>query len=94
MQQNSLRWLAGKYLNETIQSGSHDSKEDAVTALRLVKLKLKHGPFFGKSSLADMQNLVDVLHEQGRYVSTAPTILYTLCKYTTMLVLFVMTAFW
>ncbi|KAL3162472.1 hypothetical protein ABBQ32_010134 [Trebouxia sp. C0010 RCD-2024] len=66
VQQNSLRWLAGKYLGETIQTGSHDSKEDAVTALRLVNLKLQHSPFFGKSSVADAQNLVDVLHEQGR----------------------------
>lgn len=74
VQQNSLRWLAGKYLGETIQTGSHDSKEDAVTALRLVNLKLQHSPFFGKSSVADAQNLVDVLHEQGRCV------LLLLCK--------------
>ncbi|KAL3141146.1 hypothetical protein ABBQ38_003496 [Trebouxia sp. C0009 RCD-2024] len=66
VQQNSLRWLAGKYLGETIQTGSHDSKVDAVTALRLVNCKLQHNPFFGRSSMADTQNLVDVLHEQGR----------------------------
>ena len=71
VQQNSLRWLAGKYLHETIQTGSHDSKVDAVTALRLVKVKLAPGPFFGKYTIADAQNLADVLHEQGRYVLIA-----------------------
>lgn len=68
MQQNSLRWLADHYLKQTIQRGAHDSKEDAITALRLVHLKLQHGPFFGKSNVAEVHNLVDVVHEQDRYI--------------------------
>ena len=68
MQQNSLRWLADHYLQQTIQRGAHDSKEDAIAALRLVNLKLQQGPFFGNSHIADAHNLVDVLHEQDRYV--------------------------
>ena len=67
MQQNSLRWLADHYLQQTIQRGAHDSKEDAIAALRLVNLKLQQGPFFGMSHTAEAHNLVDVLHEQGRY---------------------------
>lgn len=68
MQQNSLRWLSDHYLQQTIQSGAHDSKEDAVAALRLVRLKLQQGPFSDKSHNADTHNLVDLLHEQDRYV--------------------------
>lgn len=67
MQQNSLRWLADHYLQQTIQKGAHDSQEDAIAALRLVNLKLQQGPFFGKSHIAEAQNWVDVLHEQDRY---------------------------
>lgn len=69
MQQNSLRWLADHYLQQTIQKGAHDSKEDAIVALRLVNLKLQQGPFFGKSHIAEAQNLVDVLHELDRYIA-------------------------
>jgi RNA exonuclease 1 len=53
----SLRQLASKYLGRTIQQHAfddqdqpigHDSIEDAITCLDLVKLKLKHGLNFGK----------------------------------------------
>ena len=65
--QKSLRSLASTYLQWTIQQGSHDSKEDAVAALRLVKLKLQHEPFFGVATTPDAQNLFDILHRHGRY---------------------------
>lgn len=68
VQQNSLRWLADHYLQQTIQIGAHDSKEDALVALRLIKLKLQRGPFFDKSHHADTHNLIDLLHERDRYM--------------------------
>lgn len=64
--QHSLRSLASTYLDWTIQSGSHDSKQDAIAALRLVKLKLQHGAFFGTSTAAGTQHLMDVLHQHDR----------------------------
>lgn len=45
---NSLRFLSQKFLGNTIQDGGHDSTVDAQTALRLVKLKIKNGPNFGR----------------------------------------------
>lgn len=68
VQQNSLRWLSDHYLQQTIQSGAHDSKEDAIAALRLVNIKLQQGPFFDKSQNADTHNLIVLLHEQDRYM--------------------------
>ncbi|DBB01166.1 TPA: hypothetical protein ACH3X1_001053 [Trebouxia sp. C0004] len=65
-QQHSLRHLAAMHLKWTIQQGSHDSKIDAIAALRLVKLKLQHGPFFGTSTIQGAQNLMDALHDSGR----------------------------
>ena len=69
MQQHSLRYLTQKQLQWTIQQGSHDSKEDAIAALRLVKLKQKQGPFFGVGTTPGAQNLLDMLCHYGRYVS-------------------------
>lgn len=43
----SLKSLAAKYLRKSIQNGSHDSREDASTAIELVTMKLCHGPSFG-----------------------------------------------
>ncbi|KAL0046858.1 hypothetical protein WJX82_000075 [Trebouxia sp. C0006] len=65
-QQHSLRHLAAMHLKWTIHQGSHDSKIDAIAALRLVKLKLQHGPFFGTSTVSGAQNLMDALHDNGR----------------------------
>ena len=65
-QQHSLRHLAAMHLKWTIQQGSHDSKIDAIAALRLVKLKLQHGPFFGTSTVPGAHNLMDTLHDSGR----------------------------
>ena len=72
-QQHSLRHLAATHLKWTIQQGSHDSKIDAIAALRLVKLKLQHGPFFGTSTLSGAQNLMDALHDRGRSVVPMPS---------------------
>ena len=52
---NSLRWLAKKYLNATIQAGGgtpqgHDSVEDASAAMLLALLKLDGGSAFGMPS--------------------------------------------
>jgi RNA exonuclease 1 len=45
----SLKELAKKYLGSFIQDAAegHDSKEDALACLKLIKLKLKHGQTFG-----------------------------------------------
>ncbi len=66
-QQHALRNLAATHLDWIIQKGSHDSKVDAIAALRLVKLKLQHGPFFGTSTVSHAQNLPEVLQEHGRW---------------------------
>ncbi|XP_070579862.1 uncharacterized protein [Ptychodera flava] len=44
-----LRNLASSYLRESIQCGAkgHDSVEDAITAMKLVQLKIKKGPSLG-----------------------------------------------
>lgn len=47
----SLRWLTQQWLKRTIQSApvgqGHDSIEDAIACMDLLKLKLKMGPAFG-----------------------------------------------
>ena len=43
----ALRVLAKRYLDRSIQGGSHDSAVDARTALDLALLKMRHGPAFG-----------------------------------------------
>lgn len=44
---HSLKHLASKLLQKNIQNGSHDSKEDAITALELLFVKIENGPQFG-----------------------------------------------
>ncbi|RHY56429.1 hypothetical protein DYB30_001298 [Aphanomyces astaci] len=46
----SLKMLAATFLHQSIQSADmagHDSVQDAVAALRLFQLKVRHGPTFG-----------------------------------------------
>jgi len=43
----SLKSLVFQHLNRVIQTGSHDSIQDAVAAMQLLKLKLQYGPNFG-----------------------------------------------
>ena len=66
--QNSLRSLAETYLGWTIQTSSHDSKQDAVAAMRLAKLKVQRGSFFGTSAVAGRQNLLSMLNDHDRSV--------------------------
>eukprot|EP01083_Nonionella_stella_P092944 260302_1 len=52
---SSLKYLARTHLKKDIQTGGakgHDSVEDAVTALELVKLKIANGPGFGVSTFS------------------------------------------
>ncbi|XP_053675441.1 uncharacterized protein LOC128725701 [Anopheles nili] len=53
-----LRILAKKFLHKDIQCGTdgHDSIEDCVTSLELVKLKLTHSIYFGDQWLQDRRN--------------------------------------
>lgn len=55
---NSLRYLAQHYLKRSIQTGEHDSAEDALTSAHLVGLKLLHGPSFGLSSRINILTLL------------------------------------
>ena len=47
---NSLRALVQTHLHRVIQSGSHDSAQDAIAAMELAQLKIKYGPTFGISN--------------------------------------------
>lgn len=53
---SSLKWLAQKYLTREIQKGhgtlGHDSIEDALACLDLVKLKCERGPKWGTADAA------------------------------------------
>ena len=42
-----MKHLAREHLGISIQTGCHDSAEDARAALALVKKKVKYGPKFG-----------------------------------------------
>ena len=44
---NSLRFLSQRFLHTDIQGQGHDSVQDAVTAMKLAKLKVENGPGFG-----------------------------------------------
>ncbi|KAI4209951.1 MAG: hypothetical protein LQ351_007177 [Letrouitia transgressa] len=49
---NSLRWLAQKYLTREIQKGGqlgHNSVEDSLACMDLVKMKCEKGPVWGTS---------------------------------------------
>lgn len=67
----SLRSLTSTHLSRDIQKGSngHDSVEDSIACLDLVKLKLKYGLNFGVKK--DTKNIADRLYNssQGRRTS-------------------------
>ncbi|KAI4161606.1 MAG: hypothetical protein LQ342_004747 [Letrouitia transgressa] len=49
---NSLKWLAGKYLDREIQNGGasgHNSIEDSLACMDLLKMKCEKGPTWGTS---------------------------------------------
>jgi len=62
---NSLKFLASKYLSLQIQDSSHDSTQDAISALRLFKLKKERGPLFGKEP-EKYETIFDVLSRSKR----------------------------
>ncbi|ODQ66716.1 hypothetical protein NADFUDRAFT_50626 [Nadsonia fulvescens var. elongata DSM 6958] len=57
----SLKWLAEKFLKKVIQKGDgttgHDSSEDALTCIELLKLKLSNGYQFGLCQLTGESTL-------------------------------------
>ncbi|KAL9043744.1 MAG: hypothetical protein Q9214_003079 [Letrouitia sp. 1 TL-2023] len=60
---NSLRWLAQKYLNREIQKGGalgHNSVEDSLACMDLVKLKCERGSKWGTSE-ASSESIFDRL---------------------------------
>jgi RNA exonuclease 1 len=59
---SSLKHLSSKFLNMNIQnndSNGHDSAEDAIAAMKLVKLKLNMGLEFGDRALKKDPNFID-----------------------------------
>lgn len=54
---HSLKHITKRYLNRTIQDGSHDSVEDARAAMELALAKLQNGPKFGVE--ADHEGICD-----------------------------------
>lgn len=67
---NSLRNLTQKHLQRDIQTGSagHDSAEDALAALELIRLKLAHGRRFGEPQ-RERESMAAVLHRSGKRCS-------------------------
>lgn len=55
---SSLRFLAKSHLNLSIQGGSHCSQEDAIVALKLLRMKLLHGEKYGTAA-SESDNLVN-----------------------------------
>eukprot|EP00276_Gloeochaete_wittrockiana_P024629 CAMPEP_0184366844 /NCGR_PEP_ID=MMETSP1089-20130417/155649_1 /TAXON_ID=38269 ORGANISM="Gloeochaete wittrockiana, Strain SAG46.84" /NCGR_SAMPLE_ID=MMETSP1089 /ASSEMBLY_ACC=CAM_ASM_000445 /LENGTH=726 /DNA_ID=CAMNT_0026708603 /DNA_START=15 /DNA_END=2195 /DNA_ORIENTATION=+ len=60
----ALRHLARSVLGVTIQDGEdgHDSVQDSVSCMKLVKLKMERGPEFGESVDGDSESLFNLLH--------------------------------
>lgn len=63
-----LRFLAMKFLKAKIQDSAsgHDPSEDAMTCMRLVKLKVKRGPKFGMVSTVNDNSLSIYLTKQSK----------------------------
>ncbi|KIR50845.1 RNA exonuclease 1 [Cryptococcus gattii Ru294] len=65
-----LKWLAQKWLQRDIQVGEngHDSEEDALACVDLLKMKLANGPDFGDS----INNMEPIVERIGRYQDNSP----------------------
>ena len=53
-----LQVLTKKFLKRTIQEGSHDSVVDALAALHLAQLKIKHGGVVGVVGVGGLWGLL------------------------------------
>eukprot|EP01120_Amphizonella_sp_Union-15-10_P005940 TRINITY_DN1832_c0_g1_i2.p1 TRINITY_DN1832_c0_g1~~TRINITY_DN1832_c0_g1_i2.p1 ORF type:complete len:410 (-),score=62.89 TRINITY_DN1832_c0_g1_i2:20-1249(-) len=62
---HALKFLALKFLQRTVQENTHDSIEDAKTAMALAKLKFENGPAFGLGNKANSVSLFSVLGSHG-----------------------------
>ena len=62
---HKLKFLANRFLKRKIQteSSGHDSCEDALAALDLIKLKLQNGPAFGVEDSLCLCSIFTVLSE-------------------------------
>jgi len=83
---NKLRYLAQKYLDRKIQQSEHghNSHEDALAALDLVKLKLRNGPEFGLPERSNFVSLFTVLrHFECKSSLIGPTDLFARISTTT-----------
>jgi DNA polymerase III epsilon subunit-like protein len=69
----SLRHLAAALLRKTIQSGSHCSEEDAVTALELAVRRAWLGDSFGLAGGDERKSLFEGLHSEATVVCIGPT---------------------
>ncbi|KAF6265013.1 ribonuclease H-like domain-containing protein [Scenedesmus sp. NREL 46B-D3] len=67
---SSLRYLATKYLQRTIQEGEHDSAVDARAAMDLALLKIQKGPSYGSNEAQGVDKLPDVLVATGRQAAS------------------------
>ena len=59
----SLRNLSTKHLKFSIQQSTHDSVQDAVAAMRLVRLKIEKGPLFA-AVLTEYTNIIPQFNKQ------------------------------
>lgn len=73
---SSLKWLAQKYLGREIQKGhgnvGHDSVEDAIACLDLVKMKCERGPQWGTSE-ATVESIFKRLKRSSKNGTSAPS---------------------
>ena len=73
---HSLKGLVRTHLNRVIQTGAHDSSEDAISALQLAKLKISRGPSYGIAQNPDIK-IFETLREKnikGTMVDRAPLV--------------------
>jgi hypothetical protein len=62
---HALKYLAMVYLRRKIQTGSHDSFEDAAACADLVRLKLLHGVEFGVSRKLSVVAMIPPARQNG-----------------------------
>ena len=60
---HALRYLAHRFLQRRIQTGQHDSTEDAIACADLLKLKMIHGPSYGNDNTGRRSAILNFLDE-------------------------------